>query len=154
MDPLSVTMAIVGLLTATYQISSSIGNLVSESKSAPEEIKNVKSTVDTIRSVLLQLQMLLLGRVKVDRERTSLILVDQIVITLSACVATFSELDVFLGSLASDAKLGIMDRIRWGTKTSTIDEHLQKLERHKSSLTLMMTILTWYGDIFSIYPVD
>jgi hypothetical protein len=145
MDPLSVTMAIVGLLTASKHISSVIGNLVSKSKNAPKEIQNVKSTVDTIRSVLIQLQMLLLGRAKVDRQRTSLILVEQIVITLSACVATFSELDVFVGTLDSDAMLGLMDRIRWATKTSTIKEHLQKLEMHKSSLTLMMTILTWYG---------
>jgi hypothetical protein len=145
MDPLSVTMAIVGLLTASQQISSAIGNLVSKSKSAPKEIQDVKSTVDTIRSVLIQLQMLLLGRAQVDRQRTSLILVEQIVITLSACVATFSELDVFVGTLDSDALLGLMDRIRWATKTSTIKEHLQKLEMHKSSLTLMLTILTWYG---------
>ena len=145
MDPLSVTMAIVGLLTASHQISSAIGNLVSKSKSAPKEIQDVKSTVDTIRSVLIQLQMLLLGRAQVDRQRTSLILVEQIVITLSACVATFSELDAFVGTLDSDAMLGLMDRIRWATKTSTIKEHLQKLEMHKSSLTLMLTILTWYG---------
>jgi len=145
MDPLSVTMAIVGLLTASHQISSAIGNLVSKSKSAPKEIQDVKSTVDTIRSVLIQLQMLLLGRAQVDRQRTSLILVEQIVITLSACVASFSELDVFVGTLDSDAMLGLMDRIRWATKTSTIKEHLQKLEMHKSSLTLMLTILTWYG---------
>jgi hypothetical protein len=145
MDPLSVTMAIVGLLTASQQISSAIGNLVSKSKSAPKEIQDVRSTVDTIRSVLIQLQMLLLGRAQVDRQRTSLILVEQIVITLSACVATFSELDVFVGTLDSDAMLGLMDRIRWATKMSTIKEHLQKLEMHKSSLTLMLTILTWYG---------
>ena len=143
MDPLSVSMATVGLLTAAQQISSAIGTLVSKSKSAPKEIQSVKSMVDTIRTVLLQLQMLLLGRAKVNRQRTSLILVEQVVITLSACVATFSELDVFIGTLDNDNKMGLMDRIRWATKTSTIQEYMQKLEMHKSSLTLMMTILTW-----------
>lgn len=136
-------MAIVGLLTAAQQISSAVGDLVSKSKSAPKDMQRVKSTCDTIRAVLLQLQMLLLGRARVDRDRTSLILVDQVVITLSACVTTFSELDVFVGTLHSDSELGLMDRIRWATKTKTIQEHLQKLEMHKSSLTLMMTILTW-----------
>ena len=143
MDPLSVSMAIVGLLTAAQQISSAIGTLVSKSKSAPKEIQSVRSTVDTIRTVLLQLQMLLLGRAKINRQRTSLILVEQVVITLSACVATFSELDVFIGTLDNDNQMGLMDRIRWATKTSTIQEHMQKLEMHKSSLILMMTILTW-----------
>jgi hypothetical protein len=142
MDPLGVSMAIVGLLTAAQQISSAVGNLVSKSKSAPKDMQNLKSAVDAIRSVLLQLQLLLLGRAKVDRQRTSLILVEQVVITLSACVTTFSELDVFVESLNSDNKVGLMDRIRWATKATTIREHLKKLEMHKSSLTLMMTILT------------
>jgi len=143
MDPLSVSMAIVGLLKVAIDISTTITNLVAKSKAAPKEIHNVRSTVDTIKSVLQQLQLLLLGRVKVNQQRTSLILVDQVVITLSACVATFSELDVFIGTLDSDNNLGILDRIRWASKTSTIKEFFEKLEMHKSSLTLMMTILTW-----------
>ena len=79
MDLLSVSMAIVGLLTSAQQISSAISNMVSKSKSAPKDMQNLKSTVDTIRSVLLQLQLLLLCRAKVDRQRTSLILVDQVI---------------------------------------------------------------------------
>jgi hypothetical protein len=143
MDPLSVSMAVIGLLTAAKQISSALGTLISNSKNAPKEMQSVKSTVETIRTVLLQLQTILLGRENISRKRTSLILVEQVVITLSACVTTFSELDVFVGALQSDETLGLMDRIRWATKTTTIKEHLQKLEMHKSSLTLMMTILTW-----------
>jgi hypothetical protein len=72
-----------------------------------------------------------------------LILVEQIVITLSACVTTFSGLDVFVETLGTDANMGLLDRLRWATKTSTIQEHMQKLELHKGTLTLMMTILTW-----------
>lgn len=42
--------------------------------------------MDTIRAVLSQLQILLLRRDNVNPPRTSLILVDQVVITLSASV--------------------------------------------------------------------
>ena len=136
-------MAIVGLLAATQKVSTSVSTLVSKSKDAPKEIKDIKSTVDTIKAVLLQLQMMLLGRININRQRTSLILVDQIVITLSACVSSFSDLDVFIEALGSDESLGLLDCMRWATKASTIKEHMQKLETHKSSLTLMMTILTW-----------
>ena len=111
--------------------------------SAPEEIKEMKTSVDAFRTVLSQLQSMLLGKSRVGRNRTSLILVEQIVIMLSACVTTFSDLDVFLESLGTDAKIGLLNRIRWATKTSTIQEHMQMLEVHKSTLTLMMTILTW-----------
>jgi len=142
MDPLSVSMAIVGLLSASWKISEVLSPLISKGKNAPDELREIKTTVDTIRSVLSQLQLMLLGRMKVTRERTSLILVDQIVVTLSACVSTFSDLDVFVETLGSDEKLGLMNRMRWATKAPTIQEHLKKLEAHKASMTLMVTILT------------
>jgi hypothetical protein len=143
MDPLSVTMAIIGLLTAADQISSTLQPLIKKAANAPREIKEMKSSVDGIRTVLSQLQLMLIGKSQVGRNRTSLILVEQIVITLSACVTTFSDLDVFVESLGTDANMGLLDRLRWVTKTSTIQEHMQKLEVHKSTLPLMMTILTW-----------
>jgi hypothetical protein len=142
MDPLSVTMAIIGLLKAADQISSALQPLIKKAANAPKEIKEMKSSVDGIKTVLSQLQLMLIGKSQVDRNRTSLILVEQIVITLSACVTTFSDLDVFVETLGTDAKMGLLDRLRWATKTSTIQEHMQKLEVHKTTLTLM-TILTW-----------
>jgi hypothetical protein len=143
MEPLSVTMAIVGLLKAAEQISSTLQPLIKKATNAPKEMKQMKSSVDGIRTVLSQLQSMLMGRSQVGRDRTSLILVEQIVITLSACVTTFSELDIFVETLGTDSNMGLLDRLRWATKTSTIQEHMQKLEVHKSTLTLMMTILTW-----------
>jgi hypothetical protein len=143
MDPLSVTMATVGLLKAADQISSTLQSLIKRAANAPKEIKEMKSSVDGIKTVLSQLQLMLMGKSQVDRNRTSLILVEQIVITLSACVTTFSDLDVFVETLGTDATMGLLDRLRWAAKTSTIQEHMQKLEMHKSTLTLMMTILTW-----------
>ncbi|KAL2072073.1 hypothetical protein VTL71DRAFT_11416 [Oculimacula yallundae] len=142
MDPLSVSMAIVGLLSASWKISEVLSPLISKGKHAPKELLEMKSTIDTIRSVLSQLQLMLLGRVNVTRERTSLILVDQIVITLSACVRTFSDIDVFVETLGSDESLGLMNRVRWATKAPTIQEYMKKLQEHKSSMTLMVTILT------------
>jgi len=143
MDPLSVTMAIIGLLTAADQISSTLQSLTKKAANAPKEMSEMKSSVDGIRTVLSQLQLMLMGKSQVERNRTALILVEQIVIALSACVATFSDLDVFVESLGTDSKMGLLDRIRWASKTPTIQEHMQKLEMHKSTLTLMMTILTW-----------
>ena len=77
-----------------------------------------------------------------NRSRTSLILVDQVVLTLSACVATFSELDVFSELLQSDSSMGIMDRVRWARKSDAATEYLEKLRMHKNSLSFMLTIIT------------
>jgi len=103
----------------------------------------MKSSIDGIRTVLSQLQLMLIGKCQVDQNRTSLIPVEQIAIIISACVTTFSDIDVFVETLGIDTNMGLLDRLRWATKTLTIKEHMQKLEVHKSTLTLMMTILTW-----------
>jgi hypothetical protein len=143
MDPLSVAMSVIGLLQAAQKISGALSPLIAKAKNAPKEIGEIKLHVDTIRSVLSQLQLMLLGRAKVNSQRTSLILVDQIVVVLSGCVSIFSDLDVFVEALGIDNSLGLLDRFRWASKSSTIKEHLQKLEMHKTTLILMTTILTW-----------
>jgi hypothetical protein len=85
----------------------------------------------------------MLGATKAFATRTSLILVEQVVATLSATVTTFSELDVFVETLDSDERMGLMDRLRLLTKEQDLKELLQKLQLHKSSMSLMLTILTW-----------
>lgn len=143
MEPLSVAMAIIGLLHAAKQISDVLQPLINKAANAPKEINEMISSVDGIRTVLSQLHLMLIRKSHVGQNRTSLILVEQIVVTISASVTTFSDLVIFVETLGTDANLGLLDRLRWATKTSTIQEHMRKLEVHKSTLTLMMTILTW-----------
>jgi len=136
-------MAIVGLLKAAEQISFTLQPIIKKAANALKEIMEMKSSIDGIRTVLSQLQLMLIGKCQVDQNRTSLIPVEQIAIIISACVTTFSDIDVFVETLGIDTNMGLLDRLRWATKTLTIKEHMQKLEVHKSTLTLMMTILTW-----------
>jgi hypothetical protein len=72
----------------------------------------MKSCVDGIRTILSQLQLMLIGKSQVGQNRTSLILVEQIVITLLACVTTFSDLNVFVETLGADANMRLLDRLR------------------------------------------
>ena len=142
-DPLSVAASVVGLLTAAAQISQTLYSVTKRVKKAPKECKDAKAEVDEIRNILSQLQLFVLGATKASTSRTSLILVDQVVATLVATVTTFSELDVFVETLDSDEKMGLMDRVRWLTKEKDLKDLIQKLQLHKSSMSLMLTILTW-----------
>ena len=116
MDTLSIAASIAGLLHVTQSISSIIAKIISCKKKANAEIQDVKFAVDTIRSVLAQLRQLLLRRATINIEHASLIMVDWIVIviTLSACATTFSDLDKFVRSVDSDSKLGLLNSLRWG----------------------------------------
>ena len=65
-------------------------------------------------------------------------------IALCACVMIFSKLNTFVGALEKDVGLGLVERITWALKADEIKECLQRLERQESSLSLILTILTWY----------
>lgn len=142
-DPLRAAASVVGLLTAAAQISKILANVIDKARHAPKECTRIKAEVDDIRNVLASLQMFITGANRASRSRTSLILVDQVVVTLAVCVTTFSELDAFATSLDCEADMNILDRLRWVGKDSTVKAILARLESHKSSLALMLTILTW-----------
>lgn len=143
MDPLSVAASVAGLLTAAKEVSSAIDKIVKGRKKGSKEMTEIKSTIVTLRSVLLQLQLLLLSRASIDRERASLILVDEVVVTLTACVMIFSDLDGCMKGLESDQQFGLLDSIRWAAKATELKGYLLNLEAQKASLTLIMNILTW-----------
>lgn len=144
MDSLSIATSIAGLLKAAAGVSSIVSKIAASKKSGFKKIKDVKTTVDTLRSVLHQLQSLLLRSGTVDHRRASMILVDEVVATLTGCVMTFSDLDGCVKGLESDDKLGLLDSARWASRAPELRKNWQNLEAHKSSLTLMLSILTWY----------
>jgi Fungal N-terminal domain of STAND proteins len=148
MDPLSVSASVAGLLTAAQQISSLVGNVVASRRNGSKEINDIKSSLRTLRSILLQLQVLLLGQATVDRKRASMILVDEIIATLAACVMTFSDIHGCLKSIESDEQLALLDSVRWVTKREEMAGFLRALEAHKSSLSLVINILTWCPYLF------
>lgn len=142
-DPLSVAASVVGLLTMAAQISKTISDVAKRARDAPRECESIRLEVEDIRNVLSQLRLFVLGTSRPSRSRTSLIMVDQVVAILSASVATFTELDEFVNRLVTDQKMDLLDRLRWVSKEKQLAELLNKLQAHKSSLTLMLTILTW-----------
>ncbi|TLD26935.1 hypothetical protein PspLS_05195 [Pyricularia sp. CBS 133598] len=141
-DPLSVAASVVGLITAAAQVSQVLTEVISKARSAPDECHKARNNVNDISGILGQLQLFLNGVSRAPRSRTSLIMVDHVVVTLAACVTTFSELDALAASLQSDVEMSMLDRLRWVSKEKQINNVLVRLESHKSSLTLMLTILT------------
>lgn len=142
-DPLSIAASVVGLITAAAQITQILSTVISQAKNAPKSCTQIVREVNDISSVLSQLQRFINGTSRASSSRTSLILLEQIVATLGSCVITFSELDVFVESLSSDARMGVLERLRWVSKADDVKDTLARLQNHKSSLTLMLTILTW-----------
>jgi hypothetical protein len=92
MEPLSIATAAMGLLKTAQQVSSAIARLRASKKNNSKQIKDVKIAADTLQSVLLQVPQLLLNHAKIDHKRAFMKLVEEVVVTLTACVMTFPDL--------------------------------------------------------------
>ncbi|KAH9214441.1 hypothetical protein DL95DRAFT_503359 [Leptodontidium sp. 2 PMI_412] len=131
-----------GLLTAPQIASVGISKLLSSKKSRSQEIKEVKTTLDTLRPVLQQVQLLLFDQAKINPERAAMIMFEEIASTLTGLVEAFSELGKCIAGLEADQGLGWLDSIRWMSRVDELKGYWQKLEKGKTSLTLMRSILT------------
>ena len=145
MDPLSVSASIIGVLGAAAKVASVLIAFVQSTKSAPKLAQTVLSEVNGLSAILTHLQTYLLGVVSPSESRTSLILVEQVIVTLAECVTTFSELEDALGTSKNDGEMGMLDRVRWAMKESKISSIQGRLQSNKSSLTLMLTIYQWFA---------
>lgn len=140
-DPLSVAASIVGILTAAAQVSLLLQKLYSKSKHAPQAIQDLKAEVDNMSRLLTQLQLYVLRKAKAKPSREALVLLEHVQVVLGSCVLTFSDLETMVESFDTDQKLGIMDRVRWITKTSDVADMTNKVQSHKTSFMLMLQIL-------------
>ena len=145
MDPLSVTASVVGLLGAARQIASILYKVQSGLKDAPRSMHQLLSQLNELKFTFDAVNYLLIGIDSAPRRRISMIQVDQLVATLSDAVLTFSELEALVHPLAADSlNPSLVERMKWVWKEDTIGNIMLRLDRHKASLTLMLTIVHWY----------
>jgi len=121
-DPLSRAGGIVGLLAAGAQITKMLNQVIKKTRDAPDECRRIITHVEDIRNALGHLQGFVVGTSRPSRSRTSLILVDQVIVTLAACITTFTELDALTKTLDSEAGMGVLDRLRWLMKDSKMKD--------------------------------
>lgn len=142
MDPLSVAASVTGLMMAGTQITALLQRLLD----APSIAQAVEVEISHFVAVLSQLQPFVTGVSSAHQSRTSMVDVQQIQLILTGSVFTISELQAVVGTICqgSAGGIGFRDRVKWLWAESNITQLLQRLRDHKSSLTLILTLLTWY----------
>lgn len=146
MDPLSVAASVTGLIIAGGQIASLIQRLYD----APSIALAVETETSHFVVVLSQLQPFLTGQRNTiaHPSRASLVEVQQIQIILSGSVLTLSELQAAVGAICHGSTIiSLRDRMKWMMAESNIAALIQRVRDHKSSLTLLLTLLTWYNPV-------
>ncbi|KAL8975222.1 MAG: hypothetical protein Q9197_000525 [Variospora fuerteventurae] len=142
MDPISVSVSILGLLGAASKVSEVLTSFTGNFKDAPRLAQCVITEVDDVKVCLQRLQGIFVPEIANRTSRKAMVMVDQLRVVLSHCVITFSELEAVVETLSFRRSRSIGNRLRWVTKESTISKLLQRLQASKLSLNLVLTTLT------------
>ena len=144
MDPLSISASIVGLITASAQVSRLLKKFTESTSQASSSARAVLMEVTGIRACLHQLHDFLLGHEERHRSRRSFILIEQVIVVFTDCVTVFSELERMLEGVKTSEHMPVIDRVKWAGKEATVSRILARLQASKSSLNLMLTISSWW----------
>lgn len=79
-----------------------------------------------------------------------MILLEHVLTCLTGCVTTYSDLQNIINGLNTDPPMGACHRIQWVRKHSSLTTIVNRLQNQKSSLTLMLTIIQWYGRLHNL----
>ncbi|KAL8870376.1 MAG: hypothetical protein Q9174_003567 [Haloplaca sp. 1 TL-2023] len=140
MDPLSISVAIVGVCTAAIQVNKCLKGFIDSSRDAPSSARHTLAEITGIYVSLQQLDAFLSGRQESPRSRRSLVMLEQVIIIFTDCVSVFSELEQTIETLKTDAPLRVVDRMKWATKEKTILKFntLASAEHSTRNLTAMV----------------
>jgi hypothetical protein len=144
-DPISLVTGVAGLIKASCDINKLLTNIIGSMKDAPAQAAVAMTDMNETRTILSQLQKFILRFEKADKLRMALIQVDQLIDVISDCVATFSEFEAMLENIAGRS-MTLVGRAKWAVwDEEKISGLVARLQRHKSSLSLLVIILTGYS---------
>ena len=140
MDPLSVTASVIALLGAGGKIISLLSK-VTTIADAPDLATATLVEMTDISTALRHIGDFVNGAIKVPAERQKYILLDHLLATLTGCLTTYSELEAITDSLKiGSSGMSVFDRVKWTVKEASIKTIVQRLQIHKNSLNLMLSI--------------
>ena len=148
-DPLSIIASVVGLVTISAKVARIAKELYDPGKDAPDSIRRISEEMDQLHLIFGQVQMLLEGNTKKKPSKIQLAMLPlyDLMTILSGCVLAHSSVEEKLSKVAGIARggsTGLGARVQWALwKEAEAGAILVDLERHKSSLHIMLTIIQW-----------
>tara|TARA_R110002033_G_scaffold161672_1_gene198313 strand:- start:20 stop:454 length:435 start_codon:yes stop_codon:yes gene_type:complete len=139
-DPLSVLASVVGILAAATKIASALSGIKSSLADAPRSIDHALSQVNGTKIALSAIEKLLQDTGGTLTGQVGMIQVDDLVVTMTEAVLTFDELETLVAPFLGISTVAIRERMKWAWKDDQIESLLVRLDRHKSTLLLMLSI--------------
>jgi hypothetical protein len=144
MDPLSIATSVAGLIGAGAKLAA-ILTQISRLSDAPPLCKAVLTEVCDTAVALRQVQNFLDGQLHIPSEPREHVLLEHVAAALTGCVMAKDELETLLDGMglvyAGSGITGTFDRMKWIRKEEDIQRLVQRLQNHKASLNLILTVL-------------
>ncbi|RPB29629.1 hypothetical protein L211DRAFT_776091, partial [Terfezia boudieri ATCC MYA-4762] len=143
-DPLSIVSAVFGLVALSAQLGVLSKQLCDFAKDAPVSMVQVHQEIDDLHPVFVEVASFIRGTTKEETSKRglSMISLHHLMTILTGCVLVFSKLEKKLNECT-------VDRIKWALwKEAEVGVLLGDLQRHKSSLQLMLSMIQWYPSLF------
>lgn len=141
MDPLSITASVVGLLAAAGKMTTIIRSAISAWREPPIVLLEADMEVGDFGRVLSTLRRYLVQVDEITPERRPLIALDDLIATFTDAVLTFSGLERVITEY-QNTSVSIQPFV-WAKCRESTAWHVRALQRQKSSLSLMLSIIQW-----------
>ena len=143
-DPLSIAAAVTGLLSVAGKVCTIISGFISSVADAPRSARAALAAVEEMRMVLTSVKLVMDRLSTLPRNRKEMIHVRHLVITFREAIRSFSELEAIVDPAAgADGRSFKWDKVKWWLEEQNIIHTVQQLELHKTSLSVMLSILQW-----------
>jgi hypothetical protein len=145
MDPLSVTAGIIGILATAGKLGAILHGTISTTKNAPRILISLMSEVYEVQAALSSLHILIKDLSSAQPHRAALIQLDYLIVTLTESILTLSELENIIAPIAAPlgAKVPLTAHLKLARAEGSCVKIVERLQRHKSSMSLMLNILQW-----------
>ncbi|CAG1996769.1 unnamed protein product [Fusarium graminearum] len=141
MDPLSVAASAIGLLSAGAKITSILVSFTNNVQDSPKLAQHLITEIADITAAISALQSYITGIAQIPKERGALVLLENVLTSLTGCVVTYSDLQTIIDNLNLSSDLRTFDKLKWARQASSINTIVQRLQNHKSSLNLLLTVV-------------
>jgi hypothetical protein len=149
MDPLSMSASMAGLLAAGAQVISFINRI----RDLPQNLKDIQAEVTNLSIIIAGLQKFVERTSNVRPSRAALIPVQDVVTVVTQIVLVYGELEGVVKSWSSDRNLRSRTKNILGRGDAAAALRLvNQLQKHKTSLGLVLQIIQWLA--FSVDNSD
>ena len=143
MDAISVIASITGMLAVAAKITKVSADFIRKERSAPKSIHNIVTEVSDLSVCLARLSPFIQGTEDTPNVRKAAISVEEIIVINTSCVIAMSDLEEILDSFKLDQPMSTATKLRWAIEEQQINDILARVRTSKSSLNLVLTIMTW-----------